>query len=55
MRLKYEPIFNAHFANCVNELIYDNIYTEYRVTTKDLLHWVDDTERMTAFVPREEF
>ena len=54
MRLKYEPIFFAHFANYVNELIYDNIYTEYRVSTKDLLDWNNDTERMGAYALMEK-
>lgn len=50
LRAKYELVFYSHFANFINELLYDNIYTLHRVQTKDLLHRVADLEHMTMYV-----
>jgi nucleoside-triphosphatase THEP1 len=53
LRAKYELPFYSHFANFINELLYDNIYTLHRVQTKDLLHRVSDLEHMTMYVDEE--
>lgn len=53
LRAKYEMVFYAHFANFINELLYDYIYTLYRVQTKDLLHRVSDIEHMAMYINEE--
>jgi hypothetical protein len=36
LRRKYDPEFNAHFANPINAIIYGHLHTEIRTLARDL-------------------
>lgn len=52
--LKYEGEFCAHFANSVNELLYEGIHSPSRIAAKDTLEFTDDKECLFGYlvIPR---
>jgi hypothetical protein len=51
---KYDGEFCAHFANSINELLYEGIHSPSRIAAKDTLDFTDDKECLFGYlvIPR---